>query len=270
MLHFSEEKVPRMLMTAVIVLIITVVLYYSLDAITQTPRPGVRMAIDIIHPRCDAFSNRWVSSKQPAALTQTLESFESIRVGGNSYKVHEDLVNPRLAAETMDALNQIGLELIARLNAKYTNSRQGMESLKPEYREIVRSGIISLSKNFKAANMEENIPERSGGDTSYVIDKGDVFAMCLRDPKNEHKVDVSNDMNELKFVLIHEMAHIFTSTFGHDALFWNNFRFMLQEATQAGIYTPINYKKNKHPYCGIIISYSPLYDNDLKDYKLSA
>lgn len=194
------------------------------------------------------------------------ESFESIKVGSNSYKVHEDLKDPVFAAQTMDQLNTTAQKLIKVLNDKYIENKQGLNTIKPEYRDIVRQGIISLSKNFKTANMEENIPERSGGDTSYVIDKGDVFAMCLRDPNNNNIVDVSNNMNELNFVLIHEMAHLFTSTYGHDAMFWNNFKFMLNEASIADLYTPVDYKKNKRPYCGIVISYSPLYDVELKDY----
>lgn len=192
------------------------------------------------------------------------EDFASIRVGANAYKVHEDLHNPKLAAETMDNLNKVAKTLIYKLNDKYINDPAGFNKIKPQYRGVVIDGIKRLTKNFKTANMEENIPERSGGDTSYVIDKGDVFAMCLRDPKNDHKVD--DNMNELSFVLIHEMAHLFTKTFGHDNLFWTNFRFLLKEAEIFGLYTPINYKKNKVPYCGIVISYSPLYDIELKDY----
>ncbi len=193
-----------------------------------------------------------------------VEPFEMIRVGANDYKVHEDLSNPKLAAETMDNLNSTAHQLIKMLKDKYS-SQQGLDSIKPEYRDVVQGGIARLAKNFKTANMEENIPERSGGDTSYVIDKGEVFAMCLRDPKRDNAVDVDG-VNELRFVLIHEMAHLFTESFGHDTTFWNNFRFILQEAAIANIYNPTNYKKNAQPYCGIVISYSPLYDGELKEY----
>lgn len=202
-----------------------------------------------------------------ATFTQKMiESFESIKVGSNSYKVHEDLINPKLAAETMDSLNTYAHKLIKRLNDKYINDSRGIDTIKPEYRDIVITGIKELTKNFKTANMEENIPERSGGDTSYVIDKGDVFAMCLRDPKKNNIVDVANDMNELKFVLLHEMSHLVCTDFGHTKLFWDNFKFILQEAVELGIYTPVNYKINKQPYCGIVISYSPLFDRELSDY----
>lgn len=201
-----------------------------------------------------------------AAPNKFTEPFENIRIGANSYKVHEDLDNPRLAAETMAKLNQTAKQLIYYLNSKYIDSHTAIASVKPQYQSIVVTGINSLTKNFKTANMEENIPERSGGDTSYVIDKGDVFAMCLRDPKNGNRVETPDKMNALAFVLFHEMCHLFTSSFGHDTLFWNNFKFILQEATLAGLYTPVDYKKDKSPYCGIVISYSPLFDTDLQEY----
>ena len=56
----------------------------------------------------------------------------------------------------------------------------------------MKFGIVSLSKNYNRDNLEENIPDRSGGDTSYVIDKGTTFAMCLRDPKNDNKLDTNH------------------------------------------------------------------------------
>jgi hypothetical protein len=225
------------------------------------------------YPPFDNFTNKNIEPFQMHHGGKTnlftgnrLEAFQMVRGGNNMYKVHEDLQDPHLAAETMDSLNTTAKELIAFLNAKYTNNNAGQLSINPKYRDIVLSGIRDLSKNFKTANMEENIPERSGGDTSFVIDKGDVFAMCLRDPKNRNTIHGPGDLNELRFVLIHEMAHLFTSTFGHDALFWNNFKFLLQEAIELGVYQPINYKKNSKPYCGIVITYSPLYDLDLKEY----
>lgn len=211
----------------------------------------------------------WISAYQYMSKpSYTTEAFENIQVGANAYKVHEDLENPKLAAETMAKLNQSAKQLIYKLNSKYIDDHTGLASINPQCRQIVVDGIINLTKNFKTANMEENIPERSGGDTSYVIDKGAIFAMCLRDPKNGNRVEESDKIGSLSFVLFHEMAHLFTTSYGHDSLFWNNFKFLLQEASAAGLYSPIDYKKNATPYCGIVITYSPLYDKDLQEYHL--
>lgn len=192
------------------------------------------------------------------------ESFAKVRGGDNVYMVHEDLENPQLAAETMDKLNSIATTIIDRVYKKYVEG-DSINNIKDEYKKTVINGAKSLKKKFKSANMQENIPERSGGDTSYVINKGDVFAMCLRDPKDGNKID--NTTNTLTFVLIHELSHIFSATFGHDDVFWNNFRFLLQEAVEMGIYNKVDYRETASPYCGIIVTYSPLYDARLVNYR---
>lgn len=194
------------------------------------------------------------------------ESFTKIKIGSHTYKVHEDLENPQGAAETMDKLNTAAKQLIEHLEQKYLSKKTEL-GIKQEYVKRVIEGVQSMKKNFKTANLEENIPERSGGDTSYVINKGDVFAMCLRDPKNDHKLDPK--FNTLSFVLIHELAHLFSSTYGHDDIFWNNFKFLLQEAELVGLYEAVNYKRDGSPYCGIVVTYSPLYDNKLVNYYIS-
>ncbi len=193
-----------------------------------------------------------------------VENFAQIEGGHGKYKVHEDLEDPKGAAETMDKLNIIAQTLIDHLNAKYKSDDVINFYIKPNYAQRVIYGIKSLNANYNSASLEENIPERSGGDTSYVIDKGSVFAMCLRDPKNNNKLD--DKMNSLTFVLVHELTHLFTKTYGHDMLFWNNFNFLLTEASMIGIYKPVNYKTTGSPYCGIVISYSPLFDPNLDSY----
>lgn len=193
-----------------------------------------------------------------------VESFTDIKIGGRSYKVHEDLSGPHGAAVLLSDLDKIGQELIDRLQRLYISGSE-LEQVRPEFRPIVVEGIRQLTSRFASANLEENLPSRSGGDTSFVVDKGKVFAMCLRDPKKEDRLDSNG--NALTFVLIHEMAHLFTTTFGHDELFWNNFAFLLSEAVRAGIYTSTDYSKVSMPYCGIDISYSPLFDEKVTPYR---
>ena len=193
------------------------------------------------------------------------EGFVNWKVGGNSYKIHEDLTDPGKAAETMDKLNGVAKQLIDHLYSKYIESSSGSDFINPQYQDVVLTGIKALKKNFRSAAMEENIPERSGGDTSYVIDKGDVFAMCLRDPKNGNQIDPN--FNALTFVLIHEMSHLANASYGHPPEFWSMFKFILQEAANIGLYEIEDYKKNGSPYCGIVITYSPIFDAKLDEYR---
>ncbi len=192
------------------------------------------------------------------------EDFARMRGGNNWYKVHEDLDQPQVAAETLDQLNSVATILIANLYAKYITDPQGLDRIKPDKRKRVRNGIISMRKNFRSTNLEENIPSRSGGDTSYVIDKGDIFAVCVRDPKHNDMIDTNQ--STLTFVMIHELAHLFTPSYGHDTLFWNNFGFLLREAVEQKLYEPVDYAHAATPYCGIDVTYSPLFDKGLESY----
>jgi hypothetical protein len=51
-----------------------------------------------------------------------------------------------------------------------------------------------------------------------------------------------------------------TVSIGHKQEFWQNFKFLLENAKQAGIYDPIDYKKNPQEYCGMTINDNPYYD----------
>ena len=67
-------------------------------------------------------------------------------------------------------------------------------------------------------------------------------------------------MNTLTFVALHELAHVATLSVGHTEEFWNNFKFLLQEAKKIGIYNPVNYKKEPARYCGMNIDDNPYYE----------
>ena len=62
------------------------------------------------------------------------------------------------------------------------------------------------------------------------------------------------------FVALHELSHIATKSIGHTTEFWNNFKFLLQEAVKIKIYEPVNYKKKPKNYCGMKITDNPYYD----------
>lgn len=205
-----------------------------------------------------------ISEEELLVLEAQTNKVTPIKVGSNSYKVQDSLENPHNAAEIMDTLNLYGKKIIYHLNDTFVNNKTGYNNIKEEYRERVIKGIADLTKNFKTENLIENLPTNFDKDTSYVIDKGDVIAFCLRDVKNNNTLTI--DMNELTFVLAHEMTHLFTTTYGHDFEFWSNFRFVLNEVVKMGLHNPINYKQYKKPYCGNDISYSPLYDDQLPDY----
>ena len=47
---------------------------------------------------------------------------------------------------------------------------------------------------------------------------------------------------------------------GHKKEFWDNFKFLLVEAEEMGMYKPVDYKKQNQTYCGMTITDNPYYD----------
>jgi hypothetical protein len=91
--------------------------------------------------------------------------------------------------------------------------------------------------------------------TSYSENKGELIVVCLRDKRPPY---VFVEENTVMFVILHELAHLMTTTIGHTPEFWTNFRIILHDAITAGIYTPVNYSKEPTAYCGMTITDSPI------------
>lgn len=94
-------------------------------------------------------------------------------------------------------------------------------------------------------------------DTSYSENKGQKIVVCLRDKTRAPEYPLI-DENTVMFVMLHEMAHLMTETIGHTQEFWLNFKRILGDAVQVGIYHPVNYAHTPTPYCGMVISDSPI------------
>jgi hypothetical protein len=62
----------------------------------------------------------------------------------------------------------------------------------------------------------------------------------------------------MMFVVLHELAHLSTESIGHTDEFWNNFRWILEEAINIGIYVKQDFKTENVEYCGMTITSSPL------------
>jgi predicted metal-dependent hydrolase len=94
-------------------------------------------------------------------------------------------------------------------------------------------------------------------DTSYSENKGQRVVVCLRDKTKPPQYPII-EKNTIMFVVLHEMAHLMTETIGHTQEFWTNFKRLLGDAVQIGIYTPVNYAQNPTPYCGMTIRDTPI------------
>ena len=110
--------------------------------------------------------------------------------------------------------------------------------------------IIMLKSNFNPESLKEGVD--NSGYTSYSINKGEQIVLCLR---NKNKL---MDINTMMFVVLHELTHIVTESIGHPPEFWENFRWILEESINIGIYQKTDYSKESVEYCGMTISSSPL------------
>ena len=115
--------------------------------------------------------------------------------------------------------------------------------------------VQRLMQKFNPKKITETLPTSEY--TAYSENKGEKIAFCLEKNKGKSKLI---DLNTLTFVAIHELSHIMTKSEGHKQEFWQNFKFLLENAKDAGIYNPVDYKNEPKDYCGMRITDNPLYD----------
>jgi predicted metal-dependent hydrolase len=119
-----------------------------------------------------------------------------------------------------------------------------------------RDNVKRMVKNFNPTTIKETLPTREY--TAYSENKGEKLAFCLNKKKSNNENLI--DSNTLTFVAIHELGHIMTESVGHTDEFWQNFKFLLENAVELKLYTPVDYKKEPENYCGMDITDNPYYD----------
>lgn len=115
-----------------------------------------------------------------------------------------------------------------------------------------KDGVDRLYKNFDPDNITENIPGSTYN--AYSVNKGEELSICIREKNTEKFID----KNTLMFVAIHELSHMMSIDMGHTKEFWDNMKYLLNEASKLGIYSPVDYSKNPVMYCGMKIDNTPL------------
>jgi len=159
-------------------------------------------------------------------------------VDGNKYCVRE-----------REKINDAA-DLLATVTGKCKDMVQYMKEKHPEDPRVKK-----LVEGFNPKKINETLPTSEL--TAYSENKGEKIAFCLNRTKNSTTLI---DINTLTFVALHELSHVMTTSIGHKQEFWQNFKFLLENAKAAGVYNPIDYKKNPQSYCGMTINDNPLYD----------
>jgi len=177
-------------------------------------------------------------------------------VDNYSYRVNENFNDKLYAANLLAELNQRSTLLLKYMKAKYVAPGETVNNNNGPYDYVV----IRLLERYNPDNILEIVPEFNSKDTSYTKNKK-ILHICLRSKDNKREL---LDINTLFFVYLHELAHIGSVSIGHgDNEFWANFKFLLKNAVEIGLYHPVDYKFNPKLYCGLTIQHNPLYDNGI-------
>jgi hypothetical protein len=115
----------------------------------------------------------------------------------------------------------------------------------------------SLVSGFNPKKIMETLP--TSAYTAYSENKGEKIAFCLS-PVKKNGEGTLIDEHTLTFVAIHELSHVATVSIGHKPVFWENFKFLLENAKEAGIHEPKDYNKSEGKYCSMKIQDNPYFD----------
>lgn len=159
-------------------------------------------------------------------------------VDGKKYCVRERN-KLELAADRLATINKKMNKLVEHCYEKYPT----------------RENIKRLKLGYNPRKIMETLPTSEY--TAYSQNKGEKLAFCLNKEKDGNDLI---DPNTLMFVAIHELSHIATKSVGHKDEFWENFKFLLTEASKLGVYKLVDYKKNPKRYCGTDIDDNPYFD----------
>lgn len=213
-------------------------------------------------------------------VTRGLDGKIPIRGGdGRYYYVLSDKPEPKEASKKVEDVNAFIIEFITKLKRKYLynektcfsestftpddefipfekNCSENMDLLSDfKYR-----AVYLLVTRYRPGRLEENQPT-SSRDTSWEEGKGERIALCLRE-QNTGKYGFI-DPELVKFVAIHELTHIAANRLDHPFYFWKVFKFLLLEAKDLMQYQLVDYSLSPVNYCGMIVTYNPVYDDTL-------
>lgn len=135
------------------------------------------------------------------------------------------------AANTLAALEDRARSFIAEASTKYPNDV-----------------TLNRIQKYWTGTISE-IPQTET--IAYALEKKDLF-MCVRDNNG----NIQN-IDDLLFVLLHELSHIMNLSYGHDERFWKQFKKVLEMANELGYLPYENYDKKSVMVCGKEITSNP-------------
>ena len=177
------------------------------------------------------------------------------KIDNRCYKIKKkyDSKTYNKAANILAFLNKTNIKVINHMKNKYFYNENN------KYKKKLTANLIN---RYNPKSLREHAP-KGLKNLSYVFGKGKSIGYCLREKRtgknNLHKIDT------ILFVNLHELTHIASTENDprHEKNFWKNFKIILHEAEEVGVYTPIDYSKNSVDYCGMMVTYNPYFNEKL-------
>jgi hypothetical protein len=92
---------------------------------------------------------------------------------------------------------------------------------------------------------------------AYTVNKGEEMRLCVRKPDGEEGLE---KLNTTMFVVLHELGHMMSITYGHNEEFKKNFSFIVHLGSALGVYKPENFSSSPVSFCGTEINTTPCND----------
>ena len=169
------------------------------------------------------------------------------------FYVREQFTEVEYVASKVDGRNYVvkslpdsqrAADILAETNKKLQKLIAHMVTMFPDDEDVKR-----LKRNYNPDALSEGNDDSSY--TSYSVNKGEQIVFCLRSRDGKERLVKTNT---LMYVAVHELAHLMTKEVGHTDTFWANFKRLLTQAVEIGIYEKVDYGKNPVEYCGIQIT----------------
>lgn len=166
-------------------------------------------------------------------------NMETRSVNGESFRIQmrdDAHISKRVARDLYEIKVKVDKLLLSLRKKVYTD-------------ETRKEAVQRLLMRYKGVIQE--IPESRWKRVAYNENKGDMIALCM------YKDGEHQDQNTAMFVVLHELAHCMTKEYKHNDKFWDNFKFLLKESIQLGIYYYQDFSNNSENFCGMEISNTP-------------
>ena len=103
-----------------------------------------------------------------------------------------------------------------------------------------------LQKRWKSCILKETASHEKSA--AYTVNKGDEMRLCVRTGGR------LENMNTSMFVVLHELGHLMSNSYGHNQEFRDNFSYIVHLASNLGVYKPEDFGNEPVKYCGNVVT----------------